>query len=165
MRRPLPALGFEIGTNCRRGDLLLLGNALCYSFYLVLSRPILAHYRVTTVVSQLFLYGAAPILLFTAPALARFQPSAVSATSWASFAGVVVFCTVLPYFLNSWALARADASRVAIYVFFQPVIASLLAVLILKESFSLRAGIAALLIFAGLGISIARRSLPAGAIP
>ena len=89
----------------------------------------------------------------------------MSATSWASFAGVVVFCTVLPYFLNSWALARADALRVAIYVFFQPVIASLLAVLILKESVSLRAGIAALLIFAGLGTSIARRSLPAGAIP
>ena len=156
---------FDWHSRYARGDLLLLANALCYSFYLVLSRPLLAHYRVTTVVSQLFLYGAAPILLFTAPALVHFNPSAVSAASWASFAGVVVFCTVLPYFLNSWALARAEASRVAIYVFLQPIIASLLAVLILKESFSPRTAIAALLIFAGLGVSIAPRRPPVRAIP
>ena len=52
---------FDWHSRYARGDLLLLANALCYSFYLVLSRPLLAHYRVTTVVSQLFLYGAAPI--------------------------------------------------------------------------------------------------------
>lgn len=156
---------FDWSSRYVRGDLLLLGNALCYSFYLVLSRPILAHYRVTTVVSRLFLYGAAPILLFTAPALSRWKPSNVTPVSWACFAGVVFFCTVLPYLLNSWALARAHASRVAFYVFLQPVIASVLAVLILKEIFPLRTAIAALLIFAGLGVSIVRRPLPVRAIP
>ena len=143
-----------------RGDLLLLGNALAYSLYLVLSRPILAHYSVLTVVSRVFLYGAPAILLVAAPALAGFSPSAVTPRSWASFAGVVVLCTVVPYALNSWALAHTGASRVAVYVFLQPLIASALAVLILKERVTPRTVVAGSLILAGLAVSVARRRLP-----
>ncbi len=152
---------FEWHSRHVRGDLLLLGNAVAYSLYLVLSRPILAHYRVLTVVSRVFLYGAPPILLFTAPALLRFAPSSVSPRSWASFAGVVVFCTVVPYVLNSWALARTGASQVAVYVFLQPLIAAALAVVILKEQLNARTVLAGVLILGGLAVSLARPRLPA----
>jgi drug/metabolite transporter (DMT)-like permease len=151
---------FDWHSQYARGDLLLLGNALAYSLYLVLSRPILAHYSVLTVVSRVFLYGAPAILLFAAPALAGFSPSAVTPGSWASFAGVVVLCTVVPYALNSWALAHTGASRVAVYVFLQPLIASALAVLILKERVTPRTVVAGSLILAGLAVSVARRRLP-----
>lgn len=144
-----------------RGDLLLLGNAVAYSLYLVLSRPILAHYRVITIVSRVFLYGAPPILLFTAPALLRFAPGSVSPHSWASFAGVVVLCTVVPYVLISWALARTGSSKVAVYVFLQPLIATALAVAILGERLTARTVLAGILILAGLAVSLARPRLPA----
>jgi drug/metabolite transporter (DMT)-like permease len=144
-----------------RGDLLLLGNAVAYSLYLVLSRPILAHYRVITIVSGVFLYGAPPIILFTGPALLRFAPGAVSPLSWASFAGVVVLCTVVPYVLNSWALARTGSSKVALYVFLQPLIATALAVSILGERLTARTLLAGVLILAGLAVSLARPRLPA----
>lgn len=152
---------FDWHSRYARGDLLLLGNALAYSLYLVLSRPILAHYRVLTVVSRVFVYGAPPILLFALPALARFSPAAVTPLSWASFAGVVLLCTVAPYVLNSWALARTGASRVAVYVFLQPLVASILAILVLKESLTLRTLAAGTLILAGLAVSVARPRLPA----
>jgi len=147
-----------------QGDLLLLGNAVAYSLYLVLSRPILAHYSVMTIVSRIFVYGAPPILLFTAPALLRFSPSAVTPLSWMSFAGVVVLCTVAPYALNSWALARTGASRVALYVFIQPLIASALAVLVLKERLTIRTLAAGALILAGLAVSVSRPRLAAGEV-
>ena len=51
----------------------------------------------------------------------------------ASIAGVIVLCTVLPYLLNSWALARTHASRVAFSVFLQPLMSTFLAVLVLGE--------------------------------
>jgi drug/metabolite transporter (DMT)-like permease len=152
---------FDWHSRYARGNLLLLGNALAYALYLVLSRPILAHYRVITVVSRVFLYGAPPILLFTAPALLRFAPSAVSPRSWSALAGVVVLCTVVPYFLNSWALARTGASRVAVYVFLQPLIATALAIVILNERLTARTIVAGLLILAGLAVSLARPRLPA----
>jgi drug/metabolite transporter (DMT)-like permease len=144
-----------------RGDLLLLGNALAYSLYLVLSRPILAHYSVITVVSRVFLYGAPAILLFTAPALARFSPAAVTPRSWASLVGVVLFCTVIPYALNSWALAHTGASRVALYVFIQPLIATALAIVVLGERPTPRTILAGVLILSGLAVSVVNRRLPA----
>jgi drug/metabolite transporter (DMT)-like permease len=74
---------------------------------------------------------------------------------------VIVFCTVIPYFLNSWALARTDASRVAAYVFLQPVIATALAVAVLGERPGWRTAIAAALIFGGLAVTVRPARVPA----
>jgi len=71
----------------------------------------------------------------------------------------VVFCTVIPYVLNSWALARATASRVAVYVFLQPLIASALAIVVLKERLTPRTVVAGALILAGLAVSMAQPRL------
>ena len=148
-----------------RGDLLLIGNGISYAFYLVLSRPILARYRVLPVVSGVFAYGALPIVLAALPAFSRFSPGRVTTVGWASVAAVTVFCTVLPYLWNSWALARTRASRVAFYIFLQPVIASALAVAVLGERLTLRAAAAALLILSGLAASLTPSRLPARPIP
>lgn len=156
---------FDWHSQYMRGDLLLLANCLSYSFYLVLSRPILVRYRVLTIVSGVFSYGALPIVFAAWPALLRFTPSRVTAVSWASLGAVVAFCTVLPYLLNSWALARTHASRVAFYIFLQPLLASALAIGILKETLTLRTVVAGVLILAGLAISILRQPLPRRPVP
>ena len=156
---------FDWGSNAFRGDLLLIANGISYAFYLVLSRPILARYRVLTVVSAIFAYGTLPILIAAAPALAAFDPSRVTPAGWASVAAIIVFCTVLPYFWNSWALARMHASRVAFYVFLQPLISTVLAVETLGERLTLRTAMASLLILSGLGVSLSPGRLPARPIP
>lgn len=161
----LRAESFDRRSEYLRGDLLLIACGISYAFYLVLSRPILAQYRVLTVVSGVFACGALPIVLAAAPALARFTPRRVTAVGWASLAAVIVFCTVLPYFWNSWALARTHASRVAFYVFVQPLIASGLAIAVLGERLNLRTAGAALLILSGLGVSLSPARLPARPIP
>jgi len=145
---------FDPSSRLLRGDLLILSNSLSYSCYLVLSRPILSRYSARTIVSRIFLFGAAPIVLLAIPSLARFSPAGVTRLSWLSFAGVVLFATVLSYLWNSWALARAEASKVAFYVFLQLLIASVLAVIILGERFGVRTAAAAGLIFAGLAVSV-----------
>jgi len=148
-----------------RGNLLLIGNAICYSFYLVLSRPVLARYSALTFVSRVFLYGAVPIVLVATPALVRFSPAAATPLSWGSLAGVVVFSTVMPYLANSWALARTQASRVAFYVFLQPLLASLLAVIVLHEAVTSRTAVAGILILGGLAVAVARNPLAAEPVP
>jgi drug/metabolite transporter (DMT)-like permease len=161
----LNAHNFDWHSRYFRGNLLLLGNAISYSFYLVLSRPILARYSVLTIVSRVFLYGAGPIIFVATPALLRFAPARVTPLSWGSLAAVVAFSTVMPYLANSWALARTHASRVAFYVFLQPLLASALAILVLHESFTRKTAAAALLILAGLGISMAKGRLPVRPVP
>lgn len=161
----MKAESFDWRNDFFRGNLLLVANGISYSFYLVLSRPILARYRVLTVVSGVFSYGTLPIVAAALPALRRFSPARVTPVGWASLAAVVLFCTVLPYFWNSWALARTHASRVAFYIFVQPLIASALAIAVLGERLTPRTAGAALLILTGLAVSLTPRRLPARPIP
>jgi drug/metabolite transporter (DMT)-like permease len=153
----------EWGSRYFRGDLLILANSLSYSLYLVLSRPILARYRPLAFTSAVFRWGAPPIVLASIPALLRFSPSSVTPLAWWSLGAVILFCTVIPYFLNSWALARTEASRVAAYVFLQPAIAAALAMVVLGERPGWRTGVAAVLIFAGLAVTLRPARLPASA--
>jgi drug/metabolite transporter (DMT)-like permease len=155
----LNAERFEWSSRYFRGDLAILGNGFLYSVYLVLSRPMLARYRPLTFTSAVFRWGALPIVLASIPALRRFSPGTVSPTAWWSLGAVVVFCTVVPYLLNSWALARTQASQVAAYVFLQPMIAASLAMLILGERATWRTAIAATLIFSGLAVTLRRPRL------
>jgi drug/metabolite transporter (DMT)-like permease len=150
----LNAESFEWSSRYFRGDLLILSNGFSYSIYLVLSRPILARYRPLTFTAAVFRWGTLPIVLVAIPALIRFNPSAVSPIAWWSLAAIIVLCTVVPYLLNSWALARTHASRVAAYVFLQPVIAATLAVVVLGERPGWRTLVAAALIFGGLAVSL-----------
>ncbi len=145
--------------------LLLLLNCTSYSLYLVLSRSILARYHVATFTAAVFRYGAILIVLAALPDLAGFSPSRVPPIGWACLSAVIVFCTAIPYLLNSWALARTHASHVALYVFLQPVITTVLAILILGEAFTGKTAIAAALIFAGLAISVVGGRLIARPVP
>ena len=92
--------------------------------------------------------------LVAIPDLLRFQPSRVPPLAWACLAAVILLCTVIPYLLNAWALARTHASRVAFYVFLQPLIATALAIPILGEALSFKTVVAGLLIFAGLAVTV-----------
>jgi drug/metabolite transporter (DMT)-like permease len=159
----LNAERFEWGSRYFRGNLLILANGFSYSLFLVLSRPILSRYRALGFVAAIFRWGALPIVLAAIPALLHFSPRDASPTAWWSLAAVVVFSTVIPYFLNSWALARTEASRVAAYVFLQPAIAAALAMLVLGERPGWRTGVAAALIFAGLAVTLRPARLPASA--
>jgi drug/metabolite transporter (DMT)-like permease len=161
----LNAQHFDWGSDSFRGVLLLLLNCTSYSLYLVLSRPILAHYHVATFTAAVFRYGAILIVLAAIPQLARFAPSRVPAVAWACVGAVIVFCTAIPYLLNSWALARTHASHVAFYVFLQPVVTTALAVLVLGEALTGKTAIAAALIFAGLAITVMRGRLIARPVP
>ncbi len=161
----LNAQRFDWGSASLRGDLLLLANCSSYSLYLVLSRPVLAHYRVVTFTAAVFRYGAILIVLVALPDLLRFDAARVTPAAWACLGSVILFCTVFPYLLNSWALARTHASRVAFYVFLQPLISTVLAVAVLGEALTPKTIVAGLLIFAGLAATLVAGRLPARPLP
>ena len=161
----LKAERFDLSSDHFRGNLLLIANCISYSLYLVLSRPILAHYRVTTFTAGVFRYGAIFIVLVALPDLRRFEQEKVTGLAWACLGAVILFCTVIPYLLNSWALARTHASQVAFYVFLQPLISTALAIAVLGEVLTWKAVAAALLIGAGLATTVLGRRLPLRPLP
>ena len=63
---------------------------------------------------------------------------------------VILGATVVTYFLNLWAVKRAQATRVALYIFLQPVIAAVLGVVFRGEDITPRFLVATALVFAAL---------------
>jgi drug/metabolite transporter (DMT)-like permease len=123
---------FEAGGGRLLGNLLIVGNSLSFSFYLVLSRRLLARYGPMTVVAWTFVFGALGVLPFGARELVASAPH-LSAKAWSCVAYIVLFPTVGTYFLNMFALQKVPASLVAIYIYVQPVVGALMAAALLGE--------------------------------
>ena len=81
----------------------------------------------------------------------------LTARGWVLLAYIVAIPTVLAYGLNAWALARSTATIVTIYIYLQPILAAVLARVQLGYSISSRAGLAAVLILAGVAVTTVRR--------
>jgi drug/metabolite transporter (DMT)-like permease len=145
------------------GDLLILMNCLSYGLYLVLSRPTMFRLSARRVVGAMFVLGAPLMLPFTVDALFRQNWHSPTAGTWAALAGVIVGPTVAAYLLSAWALGQAESSVVASYIYVQPVVATILAVVFLHEEVHPAVAMAAVLIFAGVFVASGgwRRPAPA----
>jgi drug/metabolite transporter (DMT)-like permease len=140
------------------GDLLTMLNSMSYAFFLVVSKRTMHRVDALAATALMFVFGAVPILAYGLPAIARFDFGSVTAIAWFWAAFIVAFPTAGAYVLISWTLARAEASLVALFVYLQPVIATVLGILFQHETLTLRTLAGALLIFAGvyLALGIAR---------
>jgi drug/metabolite transporter (DMT)-like permease len=147
----LVGLGFHEGSAL--GNLLALLNVTAYSIYLVISRAILARYHALTVITWVFVFGVVGMLPWGTSAVIA-EVGTAGAATWGALAWIVLVPTVGAYYLNLWALGRAEASLVATFVYLQPVLTAALAVPLLGERPSVRMIPAALLIFAGVAVAL-----------
>ena len=135
------------------GNVLILGNMVAYSAYLVLARDILRRYHPLTVITWIFVFGVVGLLPFgLLPAIHELSTTATEARL--ALLWIIIFPTVSAYYLNMWALTHVESSLVSTFVYLQPVMTALLAMPILGERPSLRMLPAALLIFAGVAVAI-----------
>ena len=115
-------------TNFVLGNTLVFINAVSYALYLVLVKPLMQKYHPITVMFYVFGFG----FLYVLP----FGYSELLAVEWTSFSPkiiwevtfVVVCTTVIAYLLNSSALKQLNPSTVSIYIYTQPVLATLFAI-------------------------------------
>jgi drug/metabolite transporter (DMT)-like permease len=90
--------------------------------------------------------------------LSSIDVSSVSLNIWLLVMYIAVFATATPYLLNAWALARVSPATVAVFVYLQPLIGFILAVIFLGEKIDFRFIIAALLVFAGVFMTTRKRN-------
>ena len=143
-----------------QGDVLIILNSLCYAIYVAISKKLISHYGALKSIAWLFLYASlinVPMGLF---ALQTVNLREVSLNAWLCVAGLVIFPTIMAYFWNAWALARVEPSVVAVYIYLQPLMGFLAAILFLGEHFSVRLMISAILVFAGVFLVTKKRSEP-----
>jgi len=106
------------------GDLLILLNAISYGLYLVLVRKLYMKYKPITVLKWIFLFGMLIIIPFGASDALNADYSSFPIDIWFSVFYVLVLTTAVTYLLNAYALSRVMPSTVGFYIYFQPLIAS-----------------------------------------
>ncbi|HTP53097.1 MAG TPA: DMT family transporter [Anaeromyxobacteraceae bacterium] len=118
------------------GDVLVLAAVVAWAVYVAWGKPYAERYGAVattglTVVTGTFLY--LPLgMAFTRGADFR----VLSPVGWASLAYLVLLTSVVAYLIYYYALAREDASRVAIWSNTQPVLTAILAWAMYGERFT-----------------------------
>jgi drug/metabolite transporter (DMT)-like permease len=150
--------GLDLAGGILEGNLLTLVNALSFSFFLVISKPILKRYTADVVTALLLLYGSIIIASVGIWQLDTDTLAAMPPRAWGWGIFVILFPTVGAYLLNSYALKRVDSSVVALFIYIQPLLAAALAVVLLGERITWGLLAAAALIFTGVFLAVNGRS-------
>lgn len=132
------------------GNLLILINCGSYALFLVLARPVLLRVPPLTVTAWTFLFGGVGVVAMGFGDLLDTPFSTLPMAAWLSIAYILLLPTLINYVLNVWAVKRSSSSLVAAYTTLQPVVATILAVLLLGEMFGIREIAGFTLIVAGL---------------
>jgi drug/metabolite transporter (DMT)-like permease len=146
----------DLSAQTTAGNLLLVGNSLLYAGYIVLSKDLLQRYGALNVITWMFLVAAVVAIPVGIYSLQYENIGALSLGVWLAMGFIILFPTVAAYYLNAWALTKVPPSTVAIYIYLQPLIAFGFAPLFLGEEWSFRTIIAAMLIFAGVALTVDR---------
>ena len=143
------------GKSIRAADNVVLGNvfifinAVSYSIYVILIKQLTAKYHPLTFIKWLFLFGTILVFPFGYPELKEIDLATYTPYAYFSIGFVVVGATFGTYLLNPLALSKLKASTVGAFIYLQPAIAGLFAVLMGADSIDLVKLIAMLIIFTG----------------
>lgn len=150
------ALGLTVfGNSEREGDNILLGNTFIllnsffYSVYIILIKQLIAKYHPFTFIKWLFLFGFFMVLPFGYNELQDVQWQTFTPYVSFSVLFIVIGATFGTYLLNPVALNKLKASTVGVFIYLQPVIAGLFAIIMGADSLDSLKIIAMVLIFSG----------------
>ena len=131
------------------GDIIIILNAIVFASYLVLIKKFMMQYHPVTVIKWVFLLGCPMVLPFGVNELLNLNWSELPNYIWFSLSYVIIGATFLVYLLNTIALSKANPSLVGFYIYFQPVVSTIVAVVFLNEILTLEKIFFSLMIFAG----------------
>jgi drug/metabolite transporter (DMT)-like permease len=139
-----------------QGDLIVLANAMAFSWFLLGSQKVLQRYSSFSFMAYCCIVSAALYLVvfLGGNLVAAGRPGLdflgrMAGWHWALVAYVVAFASIGSYTLNNYALRRVSPTVVAIYIFIQPVVSAITAYYLLGEPFNLAMASAAVITFAG----------------
>jgi drug/metabolite transporter (DMT)-like permease len=131
------------------GDLISLAAAALYATYTVVLKPLTTRYPAALVTALTLTVGALPVLLFTAPDLARQEWRQVDGSGWSLLAWSIAVPVYLAWTLWSWATSRAGVAATNSFLYLVPVSTGLLSVAFLHERLGWTKAIGALLVLVG----------------
>ncbi|HRG57410.1 MAG TPA: EamA family transporter [Bacteroidia bacterium] len=131
------------------GDLLVLLNACSWGLYLIIVKPLMQKYHTITVIKWVFLIGFIIVLPFGYNQLMQVQWETMPTKIYWEVFFVVFATTYLAYILNTYSLKNLSPAIAGTYIYAQPLLTALFAVILGKDEIDFIKITAALMIFSG----------------
>jgi drug/metabolite transporter (DMT)-like permease len=141
--------GLSFSSKTALGDFFILLNATSYAIYLVIVRPLMKKYHPMTVIKWIFLFGLFPVLFLGKNQFQQIQWNTFTSNTWLAVFFVVFCTTFCAYLFNILALREVHSSIVGAYIYLQPILATIIASIVGKDSLTPEKIISAVLIFSG----------------
>ena len=135
--------------NITLGNILFVVNAISYGIYLIIVKPLTLKYHPYTIMKWIFLIAVIINLPITITEFLEVEWASLPFDSIWKLSFVVIGTTFLTYLLNVFALKELKASTVGVFMYLQPPIAIVFAIIVGSDSLTFVKVVATLLIFAG----------------
>ena len=149
---------FSIGSETMVGDLMTLINSLSWAIFVVMAKPYMQKYQTVTVMKWIFLFGFIYMCPLGMKDLLTVSWSLLSPKIIFALAFVVVATTFLAYLLNTYALKALSSSVVSMYIYLQPFLATVIAIILGKDELTTIKIVSASLIIAGVYLASRKKS-------
>ena len=136
-------------SNANLGNLLVFANAVSYGFYLIVVKKLMDKYSAFTFVKWIYLFGFIMVLPFGYNELQAVEFSTIPVDIAWKIVFIVVVSTFLTYLLNLLSMKELKPTTVAVFIYLQPVFATIFAIGLGKDELNLVKIGAAILIFSG----------------
>ncbi len=144
------------------GDLMIVTNSLCFGIYVATSKEVITRNGAFRSMMWVFVFAGLICVPLGLVSFSSIDVAAVPTTVWLLLVYLAIFATAAPYLLNAYAISRVSPIIVAVFIYLQPLIGFVLAVIFLNEVIDGRFIIAATLVFAGVFLTTRKQAQEAG---
>jgi drug/metabolite transporter (DMT)-like permease len=136
-------------TNASLGNLLVFINAVSYGFYLIIVKKLMDKYNAFTFVKWIYTFGLFMVIPFGYNEFQEIEWQSIPTIILWDIVFVVVFTTFITYLFNLISMRELKPTTVAVFIYLQPLFATIFAISLGKDELNLIKISAAVLIFAG----------------
>ena len=137
------------GTNNNFGNFLVFVNAASYGLYLVLAKDLILKYNPIVFVKWLYLFGSIFVIPFGYSEILEVSWQEIPTNIYWNIGFVVIFTSCITYLFNLYGLSKLKPTTVSVFIYLQPVIATIYALIVGSDSLNTVKISATILIFIG----------------
>ncbi len=141
--------GLSFESQSLKGNLMIFGNTTAYAVFLIMVKPALKKYKPLTTSFWAYLISALSLLPFGIQPMIHLDWAAIGHQHALGIFYIVVAVTFLAYLLSIYSLKELSAPVVSFYIYLQPALAFLIAVLLGEQLLDPLKIVATFIIFIG----------------
>ncbi len=138
-----------IASNATLGNLLVFVNASSYGLYLILIKNLTKKYHAITLAKWLYLFGLIMVIPFGISEFSMVGWNAMPLHILYRVGFIILFTSFMTYMFNLFAIKELKPTTLSIFIYLQPVIATIYALFVGSDSLNVIKVAATVLIFIG----------------